>query len=76
MSLSNIKLLREKTNAPVMEIKKALGACSNDPEKAIQWLIANYRPKTKATAFGKLYTYTHQVRISVMLNILGGMYQN
>jgi elongation factor Ts len=72
MNLENIKIIREKTNAPVMKVKEALSLCNNDVDKAIDWLKENWRPKDKETAFGKIYTYNHQGRIGVMLEVRCG----
>lgn len=72
MNLENIKIIREKTSAPVMKVKEALSLCNNDVDKAIDWLKENWRPKDKETAFGKIYTYNHQGRIGVMLEVRCG----
>ncbi len=41
MSIENIKELRERTGAGLMDVKKALEASDNDIEKAIDWLRKN-----------------------------------
>jgi elongation factor Ts len=72
MNLGNVKIVRERTSAPVMKVKEALSICNNDVDKAIDWLKENWRPKDKETAFGKIYTYNHDGRIGVMLEIRCG----
>ena len=38
MSLNDIKVLREKTGAGMLDCKKALAECNNDMEQAIVYL--------------------------------------
>ncbi len=38
ISASDVKKLREQTNAPMMDCKKALTECGGDMEKAVKWL--------------------------------------
>jgi translation elongation factor EF-Ts len=68
MNLDDVKVIREKTGAPVMKIKEAL-SLTNNIDKAVEWLGANWKPREKDTAFGKIYTYNHNGRIGVMLEV-------
>src|SRR5436309_6790407 len=38
ISATDVKTLRDRTNAPMMDCKKALSEAQGDMEKAIQWL--------------------------------------
>ena len=38
ISATDVKTLRDRTNAPMMDCKKALSEASGDMAKAIQWL--------------------------------------
>lgn len=72
MELKNIKIVREKTSAPISKVKEALAATGEDIEQAIAWLGTNWKPKDKESAFGKIYTYNHNGRLGTMLELRCG----
>ena len=49
ISAEQVRKLRERAGAPMMDCKKALEACNGDEEKAVDWL----RKKGMATAAKK-----------------------
>ena len=64
ISVDEIKKLREKTSAGMMDCKKALQECDGDFEKAVDWLrqkglsVAAKRGDREATE-GQVYSYIH-----------------
>lgn len=64
ISAAMVKELREKTNAGMMDCKKALQECSGDMDKAVQWLrqkglaVAAKRAG-RATSEGVIQSYIH-----------------
>jgi hypothetical protein len=38
VSAADVKILRDRTGAPMLDCKEALKACDNDTSKAIDWL--------------------------------------
>ena len=75
VSAKNVKELREKTGAGMMDCKKALGETSGDMEKAIEWLrkkgIASAEKKsTRTAAEGAVGSYIHTgSRVGVLLEV-------
>ena len=64
MSVNDIKVLRERTGAGMIDCKKALGESGNDIEKAIDWLRARGIAKaakkaTRAATEGLVDAYIH-----------------
>ena len=64
ITASMVKELREKTNAGMMDCKKALGECGGDMNKAVDWLrqkglaVATKRADRAATE-GQVMSYIH-----------------
>jgi elongation factor Ts len=50
ISANDVKRLRDMTNAPMMDCKKALGEANGDFEKAIQWLREQNKMKGEKVA--------------------------
>ena len=77
-SLDNVKLLREKTGAGMMDCKKALAESEADVDRAVEWLrrkgiarSAKFAEK-KATE-GLVHAYIHPGgRIGVILEVKAG----
>lgn len=62
ISASDVKSLRDRTNAPMMECKTALTEAGGDPEKAIEWLRKKAGSKiatfaARETAEGRVAIY-------------------
>ena len=76
ITIDQIKNLRNQTNAPVMECKKALEESAGDPKKAAKFLEkwGVVRAKKKAdreTYQGQIFSYIHTGgKIGVMVEIL------
>ena len=74
MTAEDIKNLREKTGAGVMDAKRALEEAGGDLEKAIQVIqergLAKADKKAdRTTGSGLIYSYVHNDRIGVLLDI-------
>ncbi|MBI2028844.1 elongation factor Ts [Candidatus Gottesmanbacteria bacterium] len=70
--LTNIKLLREKTQAPILEIKKALEKSNNDILKAEvalkEWSDKKAASKAgEATSMGVVEAYIHSGKVGAMV---------
>lgn len=64
ISAAQVKQLRERTGAPMMDCKKALEACKGSEEQAIDWLrkkgISTAAKKaTRVTSEGSVASYIH-----------------
>ena len=74
-SASDVKDLREKTGAGMMDCKKALEACEGNMDKAIDWLrekgIAKAAKKAdRIAAEGLVYSYIHMGgKIGVLVEV-------
>ena len=64
ISAADVKTLRDRTNAPMMDCKAALTATSGDMDKAIQWL----REKGKTVAAGKAEREAAEGRIAAFID--------
>jgi len=75
ISASQVKELRDKTGAGMMDCKKALTECAGDMEKAINYLrekgIAKAVSKSERdTKEGRIYSYIHSnYKIGVLLEV-------
>lgn len=75
LSMEQVKALREKTNAGVMDCKRALEQANGDMERAIEllreWGIATARKKaSRETLEGIIYSYIHPGnRIGVLVEV-------
>ncbi len=72
--LDQIKELREKTGAGVMEAKKALEEAGGEMKKAEEIIMAKGIAKAEKKAdreakSGLIYTYNHQGRVGVMVEV-------
>jgi elongation factor Ts len=75
ITASMVKQLRDRTNAGMMDCKKALGECEGDIEKAVAWLrqkglaVAAKRAG-RATSHGVIQTYIHAGnKLGVMVEV-------
>lgn len=71
---AQVKALREKSGAGMMECKKALVACGSDMEKASEYLrkkgLASAEKKaSRIAAEGRVGSYVHDGRIGVLVEI-------
>ena len=71
---AQVKELREKSGAGMMECKKALVACGNDMEKASEYLrkkgLASAEKKaSRIAAEGRVGGYVHSGRIGVLIEV-------
>jgi elongation factor Ts len=71
---AQVKELREKSGAGMMECKKALVACGNDMEKASEYLrkkgLASAEKKaSRIAAEGRVGSYVHAGRMGVLIEI-------
>lgn len=71
---AQVKELREKSGAGMMECKKALVACENDIEKASEYLrkkgLASADKKaSRIAAEGRVGSYVHDGRMGVLIEI-------
>jgi elongation factor Ts len=64
ISATDVKTLRDRTSAPMMDCKAALTATDGDMEKAIQWL----REKGKTVAAGKAEREAAEGRIGAYID--------
>lgn len=69
ITMKDIKELREKTGAGVMDAKKALEEAGGDWQKAVEWITKEglIRAESKAereTAQGVVYAYVHHTQKS------------
>src|SRR5688572_11081002 len=75
ISASQVKDLREKTGAGMMECKKALTEVGGDMEKAVEWLrkrgIAKAESRSgRTTAEGIVHSYIHPGgKVGVLLEV-------
>ncbi len=74
MTTDDIKNLREKTGAGVMDAKRALEEAGGDVAKAIQiiqakGLVRAEKRNERATEAGLIVSYIHNDRIGVLLDI-------
>ena len=72
--MENIKLLREKTGAGVMDIKKALDEAKGDVKKAEELLKARgaqiaAKKADRVTAQGLIDSYVHLGKIGVLVEV-------
>jgi elongation factor Ts len=70
----NVKLLREKTGAGMMDCKKALSECSGDFEKAVDYLrqkglAAAEKKQARIASEGLVGSYIHNGRIGVLVEV-------
>jgi elongation factor Ts len=74
-SASDIKGLRERTGAGILDCKKALAECGDDVEKAIDWLRAKgmasaAKKSGRIAAEGAIHAYIHAGgKIGVLLEV-------
>lgn len=75
ISAEQVRKLRERSGAPMMDCKKALEACSGNEEQAVDWLrkkgIATAAKKaTRVTSEGSVASYIHAGgKIGVLVEI-------
>lgn len=75
ISAANVKALRDKTGAGMMDCKKALGECNCDEEKAIAWLREKGLSKAQKragrdTSEGVIGSYIHSTgKLGVIVEI-------
>ncbi len=74
MTADNIKNLRDKTGAGVMDIKRALEEAQGDLDRAIKiigekGLTKAEKKAERATGAGLIFSYIHNDRIGVLLDI-------
>lgn len=74
INASDVKALREKTGAGMMNCKKALSECGGDVEKAIEFLrkkglAAAEKKQSRIAAEGLVHSYIHGGRIGVLLEV-------
>lgn len=74
ISASDVKSLREKTGAGMMDCKKALTECGGDTEKAVDYLrkkglAAAQKKQSRVAAEGMIGSYIHGGRIGVLVEV-------
>lgn len=75
ISANDVKKLREMTNAPMMDCKKALIECNGDMEKAVKWLRERGIMKaasraSRVAAEGVIASYIHMGgKIGVLVEV-------
>ncbi|HOK09831.1 MAG TPA: translation elongation factor Ts [Candidatus Hydrogenedens sp.] len=75
ISASDVKQLRDQTNAPMMDCKKALIECNGDMEKAVKWLRERGIMKAasrahRVAAEGLIASYVHMGgKIGVLVEV-------
>lgn len=74
INASDVKALREKTGAGMMNCKKALSECDGNLEKAIEFLrkkglAAAEKKQSRVAAEGIVHSYIHGGRIGVLLEV-------
>ncbi|MDC0253926.1 translation elongation factor Ts [Bacteriovoracales bacterium] len=74
VNASDVKALREKTGAGMMNCKKALSECGGNLEKAIEFLrkkglAAAEKKQSRVAAEGLVHSYIHSGRIGVLLEV-------
>jgi hypothetical protein len=55
VSAADVKILRDRTGAPMLDCKEALKACEGDTSKAIDWL--RQKGISKGEFFSTIYGY-------------------
>ncbi|MBF0359910.1 MAG: translation elongation factor Ts [Oligoflexia bacterium] len=74
ISANDVKVLREKTGAGMMDCKKALSECGGDFEKAIDYLRAKglaamQKKQGRVAAEGLIGSYIHNGKIGVLVEV-------
>ena len=74
INASDVKALREKTGAGMMNCKKALSECGGNLERAIEFLrkkglAAAEKKQSRVAAEGLVHSYIHGGRIGVLLEV-------
>lgn len=75
ISAKDVKALRERTNAGMMDCKKALVECGGDADKAAEWLrkkglVDVAKKGGRVAAEGAVYSYIHMGgKIGVLLEV-------
>lgn len=72
MILELVKQLRATTHAPVALCREAAQQANGDLAQAYAYLDAHWRqpkPKADGEAAGQIYTYMHQGRVGVMIDL-------
>lgn len=72
INLKKVRLLRDKTSAPLLLIKEALQTCNDDTELAENYINNNWHSHEKPTGFNTIYSYAHNGRIGIMFEISCG----
>jgi elongation factor Ts len=75
MSLALIKEIRNETGLPLNDIKKAVDSVGDDKEKIIKFLreqgtLKSSKRSDKSTENGNIFSYVHDGRIGVLVEIL------
>ena len=70
----DVKALREKTGAGMMDCKKALNECGNDMEKAVDYLrtkglAAAQKKQSRVAAEGYIDSYIHNGKMGVLVEV-------
>jgi translation elongation factor EF-Ts len=60
IDLNKVRLLRDKTSAPVLLIKEALQTCNNDIVDAEVFINKNWHSTDRIISFRTIYSYVHQ----------------
>lgn len=66
-----LKALRDKTNAPITLIKEALDKTTT-LDAAEAYINENWKPRDRDCAVSKIFSYVHQGRIGVLLELKCG----
>ncbi len=74
ISAAQVKELRTRTNAGIMDCKKALAECNGDMDKSIEYLqkkgIASAAKKAgRIASEGLVHAYVHNGRVGVLLEV-------
>ena len=75
VSVDAVKQLREKTGAPMGDVRQALEASGGDEAKAVKWLNqkgfeAAQKRQTRATGAGRIESYVHHDgRVAALVEI-------
>lgn len=68
--LELVKQLRQTTNAPVALCREAAQYANGDVEQARAYIDKHWSlPKPKAAGAGQIFTYVHQGRVGVMVDL-------
>ena len=69
MNVNLAKSLRNKTGASLSLIKEAMLQAQDNEELALEYIKKHWTPPNREASFSKIFSYVHQGRIGVLLQM-------